>query len=277
MPANLRQEYLFVPHAVKNAYLWQLLLALGPEDLTVAGGGGGGGGGGGADEGGGGGGGGGSGKKGGARRGAGISEATSGAAALGAGAAARVEAEEALARARSVVVFAASCRSAQLVCEMCIELGIPSAALHSALPQSQRLGAVAKFKSSRVRVLVATDVASRGLDLPLVDLVINYDVPRVPSDYVHRAGRTARAGRSGRCVTIVTQYEVALLQTVERAVLRGRQLPALAAAVCPERDVLPRLTKVATALHLAKARMAATGVEQVLAERKERAAAARSS
>ena len=264
MPANLRQEYLFVPQAVKNAYLWQLLLTLGPEDLTVGGGSGGGGAGVGG------------GKKGrSAARSASLSEATSGAAAFGAAASARDEAEAALARARSVVVFAASCRSTQLVCEMCIELGIPAAALHSALPQAQRLAVVAKFKGSRVRVLVATDVASRGLDLPAADLVVNYDVPRVPSDYVHRAGRTARAGRAGRCVTIVTQYEVALLQTIERAVLQGRELAPLAAAVCPERLVLPRLTKVATALHLAKARMAATGVDDLLAEREARKERAR--
>ena len=266
MPANLRQEYLFVPQAVKNAYLWQLLLTLGPEDLTVGGGEGSAGGAGGAA--------GGGGKK---KGRAALSEATSGAAAFGAAAAARGEVEAALTRARSVVVFAASCRSAQLVCEMCIELGIPAAALHSALPQAQRLAAVAKFKGSRVRVLVATDVASRGLDLPAADLVVNYDVPRVPSDYVHRAGRTARAGRGGRCVTIVTQYEVALLQTIERAVLQGRELAALSAAVCPEKLVLPRLTKVATALHLAKARMAATGVDDLLAERDARKERARGS
>lgn len=75
---------------------------------------------------------------------------------------------------------------------MLLEAGIPSVCLHSVLSQKRRLAALGKFKSSLVRVLVSTDVASRGLDIPAVDLVVNYDLPRVPTDYVHRVGRTAR-------------------------------------------------------------------------------------
>ena len=64
------------------------------------------------------------------------------------------------------------------------------------------------------QVLMATDVASRGLDIPTVDLVVNYELPHQPANYVHRVGRTARAGRKGRSVSFVTQYDIELLQQV---------------------------------------------------------------
>lgn len=72
-----------------------------------------------------------------------------------------------------------------------------------------------KIKSGNRSILVATDVASRGLDIPSIDVVINYDVPPNPKDYVHRVGRTARAGRSGRAITVVTQYDVEMFQKIE--------------------------------------------------------------
>lgn len=74
-------------------------------------------------------------------------------------------------------------------------LGIPCLPLHSMITQRERLAALAKFKSHQTRILVATDVASRGLDIPSVDLVINHNVPTKPKDYLHRVGRTARAGQ----------------------------------------------------------------------------------
>ena len=87
--------------------------------------------------------------------------------------------------------------------------------------------ALNKFKAGECSILVATDVASRGLDIPAVDLVVNYDVPANSKDYVHRVGRTARAGRSGRALTLVTQYDVELYQRVERFL--GKQLEAFSA------------------------------------------------
>ena len=72
-------------------------------------------------------------------------------------------------------------------------LGFPAVPLHGQLSQSARLGALGKFKSGGRKVLVATDVASRGLDIPHVDVVINYDIPTHSKDYIHRVGRTARA------------------------------------------------------------------------------------
>merc|ERR1719197_286882 len=83
------------------------------------------------------------------------------------------------------------------------------------MTQAQRLGALNQFKGQSKRVLVATDVASRGLDIPSVDLVVNYDIPKNSKDYIHRVGRTARAGRAGRAVTLVTQYDIELFQRIE--------------------------------------------------------------
>jgi ATP-dependent RNA helicase DDX49/DBP8 len=89
-----------------------------------------------------------------------------------------------------------------LLIELEIEGGVTY--IHSLLSQRKRLANIAKFKSSQARILVATDVASRGLDIPYVHLVLNFDVPKNPRDYVHRVGRTARAGRGGTAITLVT-------------------------------------------------------------------------
>lgn len=96
--------------------------------------------------------------------------------------------------------------------------------LHSKLPQRERIDNLARFRASAARILVATDVAARGLDIPEVSLVINYDIPRDPDDYIHRVGRTARAGRSGQAVTFVGQRDVSLVLAIENRV--GRQMEA---------------------------------------------------
>jgi len=84
--------------------------------------------------------------------------------------------------------------------------------------QTQRLGALNKFRSGKTSLLIATDVASRGLDIPSVDCVINFDIPNHSKDYIHRVGRTARAGRSGKALTFVTQYDVELFQRIEKLI-----------------------------------------------------------
>merc|ERR1712187_314016 len=94
-------------------------------------------------------------------------------------------------------------------------MGLSSISLHGKMSQAQRLGALSSFKAKEKRILVCTDVASRGLDVPSVDLVVNYDIPRNSKDYIHRVGRTARAGRAGRAVTVVTQYDIELFQRIE--------------------------------------------------------------
>jgi len=102
-------------------------------------------------------------------------------------------------------------------------LGLTAVPLHGQLSQEKRLNALNKFKAKNRSILLATDVASRGLDIPDVDVVINYDVPGTPKDYMHRVGRTARAGKSGNAITLVTQYDVELYQRIEHLI--NKKLP----------------------------------------------------
>jgi len=118
----------------------------------------------------------------------------------------------------SIIIFTSTCRGCEIIGQFLIEMEIDCVTLHSRLTQSRRLASLGKFRSGKARVLVATDVASRGLDIPTVQLVINYDVPRVVDDYIHRVGRTARAGRGGIAITIVSQYDVDIYKQIEKFV-----------------------------------------------------------
>lgn len=95
------------------------------------------------------------------------------------------------------------------------DVGLENVALHAMISQAQRLAALAKFKSNTVKMLIATDVASRGLDISTVQLVLNHTVPKIPKEYIHRVGRTARAGRGGKAITLVSPYDIPALQAIE--------------------------------------------------------------
>ncbi|ENN76440.1 hypothetical protein HUJ04_009154 [Dendroctonus ponderosae] len=118
----------------------------------------------------------------------------------------------------TVMIFTNTCKNCQLLSITLNEVGMDNVALHAMIPQAQRLAALNRIKSIRVKILIATDVASRGLDIPNVQLVINHNVPRIPKEYVHRVGRTARAGRQGRAVTLVTPYDLKLLLAIEELI-----------------------------------------------------------
>jgi len=96
--------------------------------------------------------------------------------------------------------------------------GIKAAAIHGNKTQGARTRALADFKSGKVRVLVATDIAARGIDIASLPLVINFELPNVPEDYVHRIGRTGRAGMTGEAISLVSADEVKLLQTIENLI-----------------------------------------------------------
>ncbi|KAF9319083.1 ribosomal RNA processing protein [Podila minutissima] len=117
----------------------------------------------------------------------------------------------------STIVFSRTCNDCQRITLLLRNLGFPAIPLHGQLSQEKRLGALNKFKSGNRNILIATDVASRGLDIPSVDIVLNYDLPNNSKDYIHRVGRTARAGRSGKSITFVTQYDVEVYQRIEQA------------------------------------------------------------
>ncbi|XP_077244443.1 RNA helicase 36 [Tasmannia lanceolata] len=164
---------------------------------------------------------------------------------------------------RSAIVFVSTCRSCHLLSLLMEELDQTAAALHSHKSQSSRLASLHRFKSGQAPILLATDVASRGLDIPTVDLVINYDIPRYPRDYVHRVGRTARAGRGGLAVSFVTQNDVNLVHEIEAVI--GKQLDAFE---CKENEVLADITKVYKAKRVATMKMIDDGFEEKAKERK---------
>ena len=98
-----------------------------------------------------------------------------------------------------------------------IFVGFGAIPLHGKLSQTSRLSALNKIKAGTRDILIATDVAARGLDIPRVGIVINYDLPGESKIYIHRVGRTARAGKSGHAINIVSQYEIELFQRIEQA------------------------------------------------------------
>lgn len=109
-------------------------------------------------------------------------------------------------------------RKCQVLSIMLNEVGFENVALHAMCRQQERLNALAKFKSNTIKMLIATDVASRGLDIPSVQLVINHNVPKIPKDYIHRVGRTARAGRAGIAITLVSPYDIKGLHAIESCI-----------------------------------------------------------
>ncbi|KAL1820920.1 hypothetical protein ACET3Z_015789 [Daucus carota] len=164
---------------------------------------------------------------------------------------------------RSAIVFVSTCRTCHLLSLILEELDLEVAALHSFKSQSLRLSALHRFKSGQVPVLLATDVASRGLDIPTVDLVINYDIPRYPKDYVHRVGRTARAGRGGLALSFVTQNDVELFLRIEAELNKK-----LEKFDCKENEVIADITKVYQARRVATMKLVDDGFEDKENERK---------
>ena len=156
---------------------------------------------------------------------------------------------------KSVIIFTHTCKNCQTLANMLWKCDLPCVALHSLKSQGERLAGLATFKSGLVKILVATDVASRGLDIPQVELVINSNVPASPKDYIHRVGRTARAGRGGMAITLVTQYDVDRVKQIEATVNTK-----LVEFETNENEVLPLLRAVMVARREAQLKVRSSAV-----------------
>ena len=117
---------------------------------------------------------------------------------------------------RLAVVFCNTKRAVDEATEAFLARGFTADRLHGDITQQMRERVINRFREGKVELLIATDVAARGLDIDEVDIVVNYDLPQDPEDYVHRIGRTGRAGRAGRAVSFVFGRDVYRLQNVER-------------------------------------------------------------
>jgi ATP-dependent RNA helicase RhlE len=114
------------------------------------------------------------------------------------------------------LVFSRTKHGANKLAKILEKSSIPSAAIHGNKSQNQRTKALADFKDGKVQILVATDIAARGIDIDQLPQVVNFDLPNVPEDYVHRIGRTGRAGATGRAISLVSPDERKQLRDIEK-------------------------------------------------------------
>jgi ATP-dependent RNA helicase RhlE len=121
---------------------------------------------------------------------------------------------------QQVLVFTRTKHGANKLAEKLLKDNIPAAAIHGNKSQAARTRALADFKSSKLQVLVATDIAARGIDIDQLPQVVNFELPNVPEDYVHRIGRTGRAGTTGAAVSLVDREELGFLKDIERLIKR---------------------------------------------------------
>ncbi|MCX7622382.1 MAG: DEAD/DEAH box helicase [Thermomicrobium sp.] len=165
----------------------------------------------------------------------------------------------------SAIIFVRTKVGADELAHRLQSLGYSAEAIHGDLSQAMRDRAMQRFRSGQVELLIATDVAARGLDIPAVSHVINFDIPGDPEAYVHRIGRTGRAGAPGIAITLVEPRERWLLRTIERAIggrLTPRRIPTRDEIVRRQRELLgASLVEVIEQRDLAPGRMV---VEQLL-------------
>uniref|UniRef100_A0A673LJ25 RNA helicase n=1 Tax=Sinocyclocheilus rhinocerous TaxID=307959 RepID=A0A673LJ25_9TELE len=157
----------------------------------------------------------------------------------------------------SIMIFTNTCKNCQILTMMLREFNFPTISLHSMMKQRQRFANLAKFKSNVFKILIATDVAARGLDIPTVQVVINHNTPGLPKIYIHRVGRTARAGRNGVAITLVTQYDIHLISAIEEQIqAKLSEFPV------EEKEVLKILTQVNVTRRQCEIRLESTDFDE---------------
>jgi ATP-dependent RNA helicase RhlE len=155
------------------------------------------------------------------------------------------------------LVFCRTKRGANRVGEDLGQRGVRTGVIHSNKSQAARSRVLDDFKAGRVRVLVATDIAARGLDIAHLPLVVNFDLPLVAEDYVHRIGRTGRAGQHGRAVSLVSASETGLLRQIQRVV--AAPLERVAAPIVNAMEAGRAIARVPTRTHAAHGSRSARG------------------
>mgnify|MGYP001221777739 FL=1 len=117
-----------------------------------------------------------------------------------------------------ILIFASSIKNVKEINKLLKKIKIKSAEMHSGLSQVEREETIRKFKNDSINVLVATDILSRGIDIKNINLVINYEVPFDPEDYIHRIGRTARAQKKGEAITFINKKQIKLFKNIEKII-----------------------------------------------------------
>ncbi len=126
---------------------------------------------------------------------------------------------------KKVLIFCKTKPGADIIVDALEDASITAASLHSGKSQTAREDALQQFKEANLRVLVATDVAARGIDVDNITLVINYNLPEDPRNYIHRIGRTARAGKSGMAISFAVENDITLLKSIEKSI--GQAIPVV--------------------------------------------------
>ena len=118
---------------------------------------------------------------------------------------------------KSIIVFMPTSKECAKIQYVVDSLGFLCGSLHSDMIQKDRLSTLYDFKTNKIQILIATDVASRGLDIPFVDYVVSFSPPNCVTDYIHRIGRTARAGQKGNSIALVSQHDIQLVMNIEES------------------------------------------------------------